>query len=104
MKTLCGTSDVSTAHTGVPFEFFNLKGAFFNLIWKLNGVPGVPFGTRLSGEYRTIQKDCWERRQLLRTHSPGMCYVSEQEGGQLSSLEASSEDTGGQDAAVLVTV
>lgn len=32
----------------------------------------------LSGEHRTIQKDCW----LLRTHSPGMYYVSQQEGGR----------------------
>lgn len=57
---------------------------FFNLIWKLNGVTGVPFGTGLSGEYRMIQKDCWERggRGLLKTHSPGMCFVSKQEGGQ----------------------
>ena len=41
---MCGTSDVSTPGRVVPLEFFNLRGEEV-LIWKLNGVPGVFFGT-----------------------------------------------------------
>lgn len=73
---------MSASDTVVPLELFNLRGEFFNSIWNVSGVPGVPFGTELSGEYRMIQEDCWERGVLLRTHSPGMCYVSKQEGGR----------------------
>ena len=36
----------------------------------------------LSGEYRTSRKIAGREGGLLRTHSPGMCYVSKQEGGR----------------------